>query len=63
LLRDPLPKRLWHFLLEKAAIPADKKWGELGKKGINKLTHLLTNDVYAVRGKTTFKEKSVTCGG
>ena len=58
-----LPKRLWHFLLEKAALPADKKWGELGKKGINKLTHLLTNDVYAVRGKTTFKEEFVTCGG
>jgi predicted Rossmann fold flavoprotein len=58
-----LPKRLWHFLLEKATLPADKKWGELGKKGINKLTHLLTNDVYAVRGKTTFKEEFVTCGG
>jgi len=58
-----LPKRLWHFLLEKAVLPADKKWGELGKKGINKLTHLLTNDVYAVRGKTTFKEEFVTCGG
>ncbi len=58
-----LPKRLWHFLLEKAELPADKKWSELGKKGINKLTHLLTNDVYEVSGKTTFKEEFVTCGG
>lgn len=24
---------------------------------------ILTNDVYAVKGKTTFKEEFVTCGG
>jgi predicted Rossmann fold flavoprotein len=58
-----LPKRLWAYLLGKADLPEDKKWGELGKKGLHKLTHLLTNDVYAVRGKTTFKEEFVTCGG
>lgn len=58
-----IPERLWHFLLKKSELPAKKKWNELGKKGVNKLTSLLTNDVYAVKGKTTFKEEFVTCGG
>ncbi|MEM1322516.1 MAG: NAD(P)/FAD-dependent oxidoreductase [Bacteroidota bacterium] len=58
-----LPERLWHFLLQKSELPAQKRWGELGKKGINKLTSLLSNDEYSVQGKTTFKEEFVTCGG
>ncbi len=58
-----LPERLWHFLLKKSALPARKKWSELGKKGLNKLVTHLTNDVYTVKGKTTFKEEFVTCGG
>ncbi len=58
-----LPERLWHFLLEKIELPFDKKWSELGKKGLNKLVVVLTNDPYAVKGKTTFKEEFVTCGG
>ena len=58
-----LPDRLWKFILGKADIDPEKKWGELGKKTRNKLTDLLTNDIYRVRGKTTFKEEFVTCGG
>ncbi|RXQ88043.1 NAD(P)/FAD-dependent oxidoreductase [Ancylomarina salipaludis] len=58
-----LPDRLWQFLLEKGNLPSDKRWGELGKKGINKLLNLLTNDEYAVKGKTTFRDEFVTCGG
>lgn len=58
-----LPSRLWEFLLEKMDQPKDKKWNELGKKGIQKLIETLCNDVYEVRGKTTFKEEFVTCGG
>ena len=58
-----LPKNLWLFLLEKCGISTEKKWGELGKKGMNKLVNVLTNDVYAVEGKTSFKEEFVTCGG
>jgi predicted Rossmann fold flavoprotein len=58
-----LPGRLWLLLLKKSDASAIKKWGELGKKGLNKLVSVLTNDVYAVKGKTTFKEEFVTCGG
>lgn len=58
-----LPERLWFYLLEKNRISTTKKWGELGKKDLNKLTNSLTNDIYSVKGKTTFKEEFVTCGG
>jgi len=58
-----LPERLWHFLVEKTGLSLQKKWNELGKKGVHKLTTILTNDIYAVSGKTTFKEEFVTCGG
>ncbi len=58
-----LPERLWHYLLEKSELSLKKRWGELGKKGLNKLVAVLTNDFYSVKGKTTFKEEFVTCGG
>lgn len=58
-----LSERLWLFLLSKAEIPEAKKWGELGKKGVNKLLTILTNDIYEVNGKSTFTEEYVTCGG
>ncbi len=58
-----LQERLWLFLLEKIEIPANKKWNELGKRGINKLTAVLTNDMFTVNGKSTYKEEFVTCGG
>jgi predicted Rossmann fold flavoprotein len=58
-----LPDRLWQFLLEKSELPKTKRWNELGRKGINKLMDILTNDVYNINGKSTFKEEFVTCGG
>jgi predicted Rossmann fold flavoprotein len=58
-----LPGRLWIYLLEKIDIQPDKSWVELGKKGMNRLVNLLTNDVYEVKGKTTFRDEFVTCGG
>lgn len=59
----PLPRRLWEFLLNKAEIPLEKTWGDVGKKDRNRIVDLLTNDRYAVSGKTTFKEEFVTAGG
>ena len=58
-----LPERMWLYLLNRSEIKATKKWNELGKKGLNKLVNTLTNDIYQVKGKTTFKEEFVTCGG
>jgi predicted Rossmann fold flavoprotein len=58
-----LPNRLWEFLIEKAELSPDATYGEIGKKGKNKLIDTLCNDSYPVKGKTTFKEEFVTCGG
>lgn len=58
-----IPDRLWQYLLKKLDILPQRIWGELGNKSYNKLTNALTNDVYQVKGKTTFKEEFVTCGG
>lgn len=58
-----LPKRLWQYLLEKSALRAELTWGEIGQKTTNRLIEVLQNDQYAVKGKTTFKEEFVTCGG
>ncbi len=58
-----LPERLWLFLLDKCGLSHQKRWSELGKKGMNQLVNILTNDIYQVNGKTTFKEEFVTCGG
>jgi len=58
-----LSDRLWRYLLKKSDFPETKKWCELGKKGLNKLVGVLSNDIYFVEGKTTFKEEFVTCGG
>jgi predicted Rossmann fold flavoprotein len=58
-----LPNRMWRFLLEKVEINPDSVWLELSKKNRNKLLNILLNDIYEVKGKTTFKEEFVTCGG
>lgn len=58
-----LPERLWSYLLEKSDLSTGKKWGELGKAGLNRLVNILTNDVYSVKGRTQFRDEFVTCGG
>ncbi len=58
-----LTDRLWHYLLDKCQLPADKRWGELGKNAINKLVNILCHDCYQISGKGSFKEEFVTCGG
>ncbi|HIF14600.1 MAG TPA: aminoacetone oxidase family FAD-binding enzyme, partial [Bacteroidetes bacterium] len=58
-----LPERLWLFLLKKSNIPISKIWSELGKKHLNRLVTTLSNDTYNIKGKTTFKDEFVTCGG
>ena len=58
-----LPNRLWVFLLEKVNISINSTWYSLSKKESNRLLNTLLNDTYEVKGKTTFKEEFVTCGG
>jgi len=58
-----VPRRLWHFILNKLEISEDQIWGDLKKKSKNKLINTLINDTFEVKGKTTFKEEFVSCGG
>lgn len=57
------PKRLWEYFTDKADINKDMRWADLSKKTINTLIKILLDDEYQVKGKTTFKEEFVTCGG
>lgn len=57
------PNRFYQQLLNVANIPPTKKLSELSKKDINKITEELTQAHYSVKGKSTFKEEFVTCGG
>ncbi len=58
-----LPKRLWEYQLKNAGINEETKWGELPAAAQNKMINFLIRDAYGVKGKTTFKEEFVTCGG
>jgi len=58
-----LPTRLWDFILQENEIDDTTKWSELPSKEQNKLIHTLTTHTFQVKGKTTFKEEFVTCGG
>ena len=58
-----LPSRLWNYLLEKSGIDQKKNWCEQNRKGLNKLVSNLFADTYSMKGKTTFKEEFVSCGG
>ena len=58
-----LQARLWGHLVHRSGIRPDIRWAELGSKGLNKLVSILTQDAYAIEGKTKFREEFVTCGG
>ena len=58
-----LQVRLWNHLTVKAGLRPDIRWAELGSKGLNKLVNTLTQDSYAITGKTKFRDEFVTCGG
>ncbi len=58
-----LPKRLWEYFTLQSKIDKTTRWADLTKKNITDLITCMLNNEYAVRGKTTFKEEFVTCGG
>jgi hypothetical protein len=58
-----LPKRLWGQLVLASEIRADFRWADVNKDKIQALACQLTQAVFAVDGKSTFKEEFVTAGG
>ena len=58
-----LPKRLWEQLVLASGIQADLRWADVNKAKIKALAYQLTQAVFNVDGKSTFKEEFVTAGG
>jgi predicted Rossmann fold flavoprotein len=58
-----LPNRLWQRLCALSEINEGKIWSELSMRSMNKLIEHLIRCQFEIKGKTTFKEEFVTCGG
>ena len=58
-----LPQRLWQFFLQQSGIGEDIRWADMPAKEQHKLIRYVTAMECPVKGKTTFKEEFVTCGG
>lgn len=58
-----LPQRLWTRLCELSEVPETKLWGDVSQRNINKLIENLIRCRFSIKGKTTFKDEFVTCGG
>jgi predicted Rossmann fold flavoprotein len=58
-----LPKRLWQFLVLRSGIDEQQRWADVPKKNLGQLLENIIRGVYQVKGKSTFKEEFVTCGG
>lgn len=57
------PKRFWMRLLEIIQIPLDLSFSHLTKQHLEKISEELTQGIYEIKGKSTFKEEFVTAGG
>ena len=58
-----LPKRLWHKLVLASNMDEETRWADLNKSQLESLASQLTQAVFNVDGKSTFKEEFVTAGG
>ncbi|MBQ4802908.1 NAD(P)/FAD-dependent oxidoreductase [Aquimarina sp. MMG015] len=58
-----LPKRLWQSLVLASGIHNTTRWADINKSQLFKLSEELTQGIFKVKGKSTFKEEFVTAGG
>jgi predicted Rossmann fold flavoprotein len=58
-----IPQRLWEKLCAMADATEKMVWAEAPAKTINRLVEFMIRCPFAIKGKTTFKEEFVTCGG
>ena len=57
------PKRFWHRILEVLGVSEEMVFSHLTKQQIQQISEELTQGMYKVSGKSTFKEEFVTAGG
>ncbi len=60
---EPIPKRLWRYLLQRADVRTDTAFKDISRKEQNRLAEIILNDTYNAVGKSTYKEEFVTAGG
>lgn len=58
-----VPKRLWQSLGVVSGIEENQKWAETTNKQLQELANQLSQSIFHVQGKSTFKEEFVTAGG
>ncbi len=58
-----ISSRLWSHIMQRADISTERRWAELGVKGINRIVATLMADEYTIEGKSTHAEEFVTAGG
>ncbi len=58
-----IPNRLWKKLVEAAKIDLTTNWASLSNKELENLANELTQGIFQVNGKSTYKDEFVTCGG
>ncbi len=58
-----LPKRLWQNLLKASGISEEEIWADISKKKLQNFANQITQSIFQVDGKSTFKEEFVTAGG
>lgn len=58
-----LPKRLWQKLVLASKMNQETRWADLNKEQLEALASQLTQAVFNVDGKSTYKEEFVTAGG
>jgi predicted Rossmann fold flavoprotein len=59
----PLPKRLWRYWVNGAALEPTLTWANLPKKAQQELVEAISRGSFRIRGKGVFKDEFVTCGG
>jgi hypothetical protein len=58
-----LPKRLREFMLQESGVDRYQRWADVPDKVLESLATCITEYELEAKGKTTFKEEFVTCGG
>lgn len=58
-----ITKRFWRSMLETVKIDENLNWSDIADKNLRKLSTELTQGIYSIKGKSTFKDEFVTAGG
>ncbi|MGB3776114.1 MAG: NAD(P)/FAD-dependent oxidoreductase [Leeuwenhoekiella sp.] len=58
-----LPKRIWQNLIKNALNEENIRWADLNKQQIAEIVKSLSQSIFTISGKSTFKEEFVTAGG